>query len=324
MTYRAAVAGASGYAGGELLRLLLGHPASRSARSPRMPTRASALGAHQPHLLPLADRMLDETTAAALAGHDAVFLALPHGQSHELAAQLPADIVVIDCGADHRLTDPGGVAAVLRRRAPGQLAVRTARAARRPARRWPGPGGSPCPAATRPPRRWRMAPALAAGLVEPDVVVVAASGTSGAGRSLKTNLLGSEVMGSASAYGVGGVHRHTPEIVQNLSGRSGVPVRVSFTPVLVPMSRGILATVSAPAIGDVDLAAVRNVYEKAYGDRALRASAARGAMAGHLRDARRQHRAAAGRGGPRRPAGWWSSPRSTTSPRAPRAAPCSA
>ena len=111
-----------------------------------------------------------------------------------------------------------------------------------------------------------MAPALAAGLVEPDIVVVAASGTSGAGKSPKVNLLGSEVMGSASAYGVGGVHRHTPEMIQNLSAAAGVPVTVSFTPVLVPMSRGILATVSAPAKPDVDVDDVRDVYEKAYGD----------------------------------------------------------
>jgi N-acetyl-gamma-glutamyl-phosphate reductase len=111
-----------------------------------------------------------------------------------------------------------------------------------------------------------LAPALAAGLVEPDVVVVAASGTSGAGKSPKVSLLGSEVMGSASAYGVGGVHRHTPEMIQNLSAAAGKPVSVSFTPVLVPMSRGILATVSAPVSDDVTVADVRAVYQKAYGD----------------------------------------------------------
>jgi len=111
-----------------------------------------------------------------------------------------------------------------------------------------------------------MAPALAAGLVEPDIVVVAASGTSGAGKSPKVNLLGSEVMGSASAYGVGGVHRHTPEMVQNLTAAASTPVTVSFTPVLVPMSRGILATVSAPAKPDVGVDDVRDVYQKAYGD----------------------------------------------------------
>jgi N-acetyl-gamma-glutamyl-phosphate reductase len=112
-----------------------------------------------------------------------------------------------------------------------------------------------------------LAPALAAGLVRPDVVVVSASGTSGAGRAPKANLLGSEVMGAVSAYGVGGVHRHTPEMVQNLSRAAGRPVTVSFTPLLVPMPRGILSTVSAPvADPDLTVADVRAAYEKAYGD----------------------------------------------------------
>ena len=111
-----------------------------------------------------------------------------------------------------------------------------------------------------------MAPALAAGLVEPEVVVVAASGTSGAGKAAKPHLLGSEVMGSVSAYGVGGVHRHTPEMVQTLSGAAGTAVTVSFTPTLVPMSRGILATCSATLAPGTDPADARAVYEKAYAD----------------------------------------------------------
>jgi N-acetyl-gamma-glutamyl-phosphate reductase len=111
-----------------------------------------------------------------------------------------------------------------------------------------------------------LAPAVGAGLVDcRDVVVVAASGTSGAGKSAKTHLLGSEVMGSVSAYGVGGTHRHTPEIVQNLALLADTEVRVSFTPVLVPMPRGILATCSAPvADGAIDPDEVRAAYEKAY------------------------------------------------------------
>ena len=110
-----------------------------------------------------------------------------------------------------------------------------------------------------------LAPALAAGLVDPDVVVVAASGTSGAGKSLKTNLLASEVINSTSAYGVGGGHRHTPEMIQNLSTAAGVPVSVSFTPVLVPMSRGILSTASATVRPGVTEADLRSAYETAYG-----------------------------------------------------------
>ena len=112
-----------------------------------------------------------------------------------------------------------------------------------------------------------LAPGFAAGLLEADdVVVVAASGTSGAGRSLKPHLLGSEVMGSMSPYGVGGVHRHTPEIEQNLSRAAGEPVTVSFTPTLAPMPRGILATCTARLRPGVDPAAVRAAGESAYAD----------------------------------------------------------
>ena len=128
-------------------------------------------------------------------------------------------------------------------------------------------GGSQCPGCYPTAVSVAMAPALAAGIAEPDVVVVAASGTSGAGRSLKTNLLGSEVMGSVSAYGVGGVHRHTPEMVQNLSAAARRPVRVSFTPLLVPMPRGILATVERAGCRPASTwPQVRAVYEKAYGE----------------------------------------------------------
>ncbi|MGI4893876.1 MAG: N-acetyl-gamma-glutamyl-phosphate reductase, partial [Janthinobacterium lividum] len=110
-----------------------------------------------------------------------------------------------------------------------------------------------------------LAPGFAAGILQhDDVVVVAASGTSGAGKSLKPHLLGSEVMGSMSPYGVGGGHRHTPEIEQNLALAAGGPVSVSFTPTLAPMSRGILATCTAKLASGVAAARVRAVWEEAY------------------------------------------------------------
>ena len=269
MTYRIAVAGASGYAGGEVLRLLLSHPEVSIGALTAFSSVGDRLGAHQPHLLPLADRVIEPTTPEVFAGHDVVFLALPHGQSHALAAQLGSDTVVIDCGADHRLTDPLAWEKFYGGDHPGAWPyglpeLPNGRSALHGTKRVAVPGCYPTSASLA------LAPALAAGLVQPDVVVVAASGTSGAGKSLKVNLLGSEVMGAATAYGVGGVHRHTPEMVQNLSAAAGVPVSVSFTPVLVPMSRGILATVSAPISPSVDggvtAADVRAVYEKAYGD----------------------------------------------------------
>ena len=265
MTYRVAVAGASGYAGGEVLRLLLGHPDVIIGAVTAYTSAGERLGIHQPHLLPLADRIIEPTTPEILTGHDAVFLALPHGQSHALAAKLGADTVVIDCGADHRLTDPAAWEQFYGGEHPGSWPyglpeLPNGREPLRGTKRVAVPGCYPTSASLA------VAPALAAGLVEPDVVVVAASGTSGAGKSPKVNLLGSEVMGAASAYGVGGVHRHTPEMIQNLSAAAGAPVTVSFTPVLVPMSRGILATVSAPVRAGVSLDDVRAVYEKAYGD----------------------------------------------------------
>lgn len=266
MTYRVAVAGASGYAGGEALRLLLAHPQVSVGAVTAHNNAGDTLGVHQPHLLPLADRVMQPTTVDSLAGHDAVILALPHGQSHEIAAQLGDDTVVIDCGADHRLEDPQAWQRFYGGEHPGTWPygipeLPGARDRLRGARRIAVPGCYPTGASLA------LAPALTAGLVEPDVVVVAASGTSGAGKAPKANLLGSEVMGAVSAYGVGGVHRHTPEMVQNLSRAAGRPVTVSFTPLLVPMPRGILSTVSAPVTSpDITVADVRDAYEKVYGD----------------------------------------------------------
>jgi N-acetyl-gamma-glutamyl-phosphate reductase len=265
MTVRVAVAGASGYAGGEVLRLLLGHPDVEIGAVTAGSSAGQRLGDLQPHLLPLADRVLGGTDAQTLAGHDAVVLALPHGQSAALAAELGPEVVVVDCGADFRLTDPdawtqfyGGTHAGSWPYGLPELGDN--RTALTGARRVAVPGCYPTVSSLA------MAPAVAAGLVEPDVVVVAASGTSGAGRAAKAHLMGSEVMGNASAYGVGGGHRHTPEIAQNLGRLTAAPVRVSFTPVLVPMSRGILATCSAPLAGAVSLEQARAAYDKAYAD----------------------------------------------------------
>ena len=260
-----AVAGASGYAGGELLRLLLGHPEVEIGALTANASAGTTLGEHQPHLSPLADRVLAETTAEVLAGHDVVFLALPHGHSAAIAAELGPEVVVVDCGADHRLADPDAWRTFYGGTHPGTWPygmpeLPGAREKLRGATRIAVPGCYPTAASLA------MAPALADGLVAPAVTVVAASGTSGAGKSLKANLLGSEVMGSVSAYGVGGVHRHTPEMVQNLSAAAGTAVTVSFTPMLVPMSRGILATVIAPARPGTTAEALRAAYEKAYGD----------------------------------------------------------
>ncbi len=268
MSTNVAVAGASGYAGGELLRLLLAHPEVDIGSLTAGSNAGVTLGSLQPHLVPLADRVLEETTTGTLAGHDVVFLALPHGQSGPIAAELGEQVVVIDCGADYRLADPaawerfygGSHAGTWPYGLPELPGQRTKLAG---ATRVAVPGCYPTVSTLA------LVPAIAAGLVEPDVVVVAASGASGAGKAMKPHLLGSELMGSVSAYGVGGSHRHTPEITQNLSGLlpdGAGAVTVSFTPLLVPMPRGILATCSAKVLDGVTADDVRAAYEKAYGD----------------------------------------------------------
>jgi N-acetyl-gamma-glutamyl-phosphate reductase len=264
-TWTVGVTGATGYAGGEVCRLLAGHPNLRLAGVHANSSAGRRLGELQPHLTPFADLEVQPSDAGSLAGYDVVVLALPHGESAAIAAQLSDDTLVIDCGADHRLNDPASWARWYGGEHAGswpyglpELPGQREKLAT--ARRIAVPGCYPTSVTLA------MAPALAAGLVEPDVVIVAASGTSGAGKSVKPHLLGSEVMGAASAYGVGGVHRHTPEMMQNLAQAAGQPVSVSFTPTLVPMSRGILATCSAKLTAGTDTAAARAAYEKAYAD----------------------------------------------------------
>ncbi|WP_255595285.1 N-acetyl-gamma-glutamyl-phosphate reductase [Cellulomonas sp. C5510] len=277
MSFSVAVAGASGYAGGETLRLLLGHPDAEIGALTAHSNAGTRLGAHQPHLRSLADRVLTPTSVDELAGHDVVVLALPHGASGEIAAAL-ADrgdgAVVVDLGADHRLSDadawrrfygtehagtwPYGMPELLHA---GESAPVAQRAALAQAHRIAVPGCNVTAVTLA------LQPGVAAGLVGPDVVTVLAVGYSGAGRTLKPHLLASEALGSAQPYAVGGTHRHVPEVLQNLAV-AGAPggTRLSFTPVLVPMSRGILATVTAPLAAGADAAAVRAAWQTAYAD----------------------------------------------------------
>jgi N-acetyl-gamma-glutamyl-phosphate reductase len=264
-TWTVGVTGATGYAGGEVCRLLAGHPNLRLAGVHANSSAGRRLGELQPHLTPFADLEVQPSDAGSLAGYDVVVLALPHGESAAIASQLSDDTLVIDCGADHRLTDPSAWARWYGGEHAGswpyglpELPGQREKLAG--ATRIAVPGCYPNSVTLA------MAPALAAGIIEPEVVVVAASGTSGAGKSAKPHLLGSEVMGSVTAYGVGGVHRHTPEMIQNLSQAAGHQVSVSFTPTLVPMSRGILATCSAKLTPGTDAHAARVAYEKAYAD----------------------------------------------------------
>ena len=269
MTYSVAVAGASGYAGGEVLRLLAAHPEFDISTVTAFANAGQKLSSAQPHLRSLADLVLVETTQQNLAGHDIVFLALPHCKSGELTAELDASTLVVDCGADHRLTDPAAWARFYGGEYFGawpyglpELPLKgggTQRENLVGAKRIAVPGCNVTAITLG------LAPAIRAGVVEPDdLVAILAVGTSGAGKAAKPELIASEILGSASAYAVGGTHRHTPEIIQNLSAAGGAGVTVSFTPMLVPMSRGILATSTAKLARGATAASVRAAFEEAY------------------------------------------------------------
>ncbi len=271
MGARVAVAGASGYAGGELLRLLTGHPDLEIGPLSANTNAGTPVTAAHPQLTGhpgLDGAVFAGTDPDILADADLLFTALPHGESAQLAARLPTQLKVIDLGADFRLADPEAWAGYYPTPYAGQWTyglpeLPGARDAIRASRTVAAPG---CYATAS---ILALAPLLAAGLAEPaDIVIVAASGTSGAGRSLRPDLLATEIMGSMSAYQVGGTHRHTPEIEQNIDPeRAGfpasAPATVSFSPTLAPMPRGILATCTArsgASAGELR-AALREAYD---------------------------------------------------------------
>lgn len=293
MTYSVAVSGASGYAGGEILRLLAAHPDIDIRTVTAHANAGQPLALHQPHLRSLAHLTLQDTTPEVLAGHDIVVLALPHGQSGQYTEALGAVPLVIDAGADHRLTSPeawgafyGGAFHEPWTYGVPELPVggTKQRDALRGATRIAAPG---CNASTV---SLSLAPGVAAGVIDPgDIVSVLAVGPSGAGKSLKPHLLGSEILGTANPYAVGGTHRHIPEIRQALAAArrshdhadvaASAPdsatsaasddaaardIRISFTPVIVPMARGILATSTAPIAPGATDAEIRAAWEDAY------------------------------------------------------------
>lgn len=274
MPYSVAVAGASGYAGGELLRLLSSHPDFDVTTVTAHQNAGSPLLAHQPHLRSLAHLTLQETTPEVLAGHDIVFLALPHGRSGEIAATLPYSTIVVDAGADHRLESPTDWAEYYGGEHFGawtyglpELVLADGskqRAHLAGATRIAVPGCNVTAVTLG------LAPAIRSGVVAAqDLVSVLAVGPSGAGKTLRTDLLASELLGSAHAYGVGGRHRHNPEIRQNLAKAGAIDPTLSFTPVLVPMARGIHATNTARLADGARAADVRAAFEDAYGDEAF-------------------------------------------------------
>lgn len=267
MTISLAVAGASGYAGGELLRLLLDHPGVRdgSIEIGSLTANSNAgqrLGDSHPHLIPLADRVLEETTPEILAKHDVVFLGLPHGHSGEIAAQLSENTLVVDLGADHRLTDSGdwekyygtehaGTWPYGLPELPGQ------REKLANTKKIAVPGCFPTGATLA------LMPGVAGGLFGEQITIVSVTGSSGAGKAAKVPMLHAEVHGSVKAYGVA-VHRHIPEITQNLGWLTDSSLKISFTPVLAPMARGILTTAVIPTTHSAE--EIRAAYVEAYAE----------------------------------------------------------
>ncbi|PZU38878.1 MAG: N-acetyl-gamma-glutamyl-phosphate reductase [Microbacterium sp.] len=294
MPYQVAVSGASGYAGGELLRLLASHPDIEIRTVTAHSNAGQPLIQHQPHLRSLAHLTLQDTTPETLAGHDIVFLALPHGQSGQYTEALADTPLVIDAGADHRLESADAWAQFYggEFHEPWAYGVPelpfgtgTQRSRLVGATRIAAPG---CNASTV---SLSLAPGVAAGVIDPsDIVAVLAVGPSGAGKSLKTNLLASEILGTANPYAVGGTHRHIPEIRQALAaagredagvstrsarsttgasegateGATGDAIGISFTPVIVPMARGILATSTAPIAAGASDDDIRSAWHDAY------------------------------------------------------------
>lgn len=271
MAFSVAVAGASGYAGGELLRLLAAHPEFEVRTVTAFSNAGERVTAVHPHLRAYDSMVFAETTPDVLDGHDVVFVALPHGQSGALTAHLSERALVVDCGADHRLTSAEdwerfyggdyhgawtyGLPELVRADGVTQRELLDG------ARRIAVPGCNVTAVTLG------LAPGIRSGaIMADDLVAVLAVGTSGAGRALKPHLLASEIMGAASAYAVGGVHRHVPEMRQNLAVAGGRNVSISFTPVLVPMSRGILATSTARLAPGISASEAREAWQSAYRD----------------------------------------------------------
>ncbi|MDO4911515.1 MAG: N-acetyl-gamma-glutamyl-phosphate reductase [Corynebacterium sp.] len=275
MSKKVAVVGASGYAGSEIIRLLLNHPEyHRGELQIGALTAASSAGTPVPaHLSPLAGRLIEPTEIPRLAQHDVVFICLPHGHSAEIAKAIEAEVaqnggelpVIIDCAADFRLRNKGdwdayyggdyagswpyGIPEMPRHRAEligaKHIAV---------------PGCFPTGATLA------TMPAVAAGFIIPNLSIVSVTGVSGAGKKPSAPMLGSETMGSVRAYNTAGRHRHNPEIIQNLSEFTDQEISLSFTPVLAPMTRGILTTASAPINGSLSTERAHEVYAEFYDD----------------------------------------------------------
>lgn len=259
---KTAVLGASGYAGGELLRLLENHPVLLPTHITANAHAGERISSLHPQLSAVGDQTFASLDFKELIKCEMVFLALPHGESAKVVPHLNAGQLVVDLGADFRLENPhswetyyGGEHAGTWTY--GLPELKGSRKLVAESKRVANPGCYATAIALA------VAPMLSC-TDSSDIVVVAASGTTGAGRNAKVSLLGSEVMGSLTSYKFGGIHQHTPEIEEALGRLVGTEVKISFTPILAPMPRGILATVTAKLNQDLTTKALHTLFDGYY------------------------------------------------------------
>ena len=258
------IIGGSGYAGGELLRLLAAHSHFQVGAISAHSNAGELITAIHPQLESYAGKSFAAFSPEIFADCELIFLALPHGESSKVISQLPEKVKIVDLGADYRLKSQtswdkyyGGTYAGSWLYGLADLPGKSAEIAL--ASRVANPGCYATSIAIG------TAPAAAFADLS-DVVVVAASGTTGAGRTAKINLIASEIAGSLTSYKFGGVHQHTPEIEETLSAISGQDVRVSFTPILAPMPRGILSTITVKLNKSISSEQVRSAYYQYFAE----------------------------------------------------------
>ena len=245
MTYNIAILGASGYTGAELIRLIAGHSSMKINALGANSKAGKTIAEVFPHLRHLDLPPLLQIGDIDFANIDLCFCALPHKTSQEVIAALPDDLRIVDLSADFRLSDPDAYetwygnphAALSQQKEAVYGLTEFYRGAIRKARIVAGTG---CNAATG---QFILRPLIAAGDIDLDTIILDLKcAVSGAGRSLKENLLHAELSEGYHAYAVGGKHRHLGEFDQEFSALAGRPVRIQFTPHLIPANRGILAT----------------------------------------------------------------------------------
>ncbi len=265
MTYSIAILGASGYTGAELVRLIATHPEMKITALSADRKAGQSMAEVFPHLRHLDLPLLVKIEEIDFAGIDLCFCALPHKTSQEVISNLPKTLKIVDLSADFRLRDPeayekwyGNPHSAVEMQ--GEAVYGLTEFYRDEIAKARLVAGTGCNAATG---QYALRPLIEGGLIDlDDIIIDLKTGVSGAGRSLKENLLHAELSEGAHAYAAGGTHRHLGEFDQEFSAIAGRPVQVQFTPHLLPANRGIIATVYVKG----DAQAIHAAFAAAYAD----------------------------------------------------------